>query len=521
MLAWERIRRSSAPIGGLLMDQKVLAGVGNVYRAEILYRHRMHPLRPGRTLRVGQWQEMWDDLVGLMAEGRPHRPDRHGPPRAHARGDGAAAASGRPWRRGVRLPAYRSAVSRLRTPDPHRRTPGQEPLLVRPMPARIPLPSRTLRPGMTMTRTQPQLGRIETTRHPRTSLRRHWRNFVHRGLSTEQRTALMLTSLALAITVAVYLFPDDMPFSSLMLPAPARQHPARTAHPAVVRGLHPAVRHGSVSQQTNINGRTVAAIAVQFAMGMVVLATGIRRSNLGVTGTRGESMLVDLRDRILTQGTIPDLPAGLGRPVGAALGRRYAVRWRLRRRLHLAGCTAPRRRGRGRVGQGRGGRHPGAAAVRRVRRAADRTAARRVPARRQRLPAPPGLGRGVRDRDPPLSRPRLRRLRGAHRRASAGGSPGGGVGPLAGAADRGADPRPDRGRDVHLAYGVSGPATRCSSIPTAWSRSRAATSTSASTGCWARRSRCCAGASTTRPPGSPTRSGSPDDDRALLVVHRR
>lgn len=67
--AWERIRRSRAPIGGLLMDQSVLAGVGNVYRAEVLFRHRMHPLRPGRTLRLGQWSSIWADLVTLMAEG--------------------------------------------------------------------------------------------------------------------------------------------------------------------------------------------------------------------------------------------------------------------------------------------------------------------------------------------------------------------------------------------------------------------------------------------------------------------
>jgi len=67
--AWARIKRSKAPIGGLLMDQSVLAGVGNVYRAELLFRHRMHPLRPGSTLRVGQWNTMWDDLVVLMTEG--------------------------------------------------------------------------------------------------------------------------------------------------------------------------------------------------------------------------------------------------------------------------------------------------------------------------------------------------------------------------------------------------------------------------------------------------------------------
>jgi endonuclease VIII len=90
--AWERIRRSRAPIGGLLMDQTVLAGVGNVYRAEVLFRHRMHPLRPGNTLRSGQFAALWDDLVELMAEGvrtgridtvRPeHTPEAMGrPPR--------------------------------------------------------------------------------------------------------------------------------------------------------------------------------------------------------------------------------------------------------------------------------------------------------------------------------------------------------------------------------------------------------------------------------------------------------
>ena len=90
--AWERIRRSRAPIGGLLMDQAVVAGVGNVYRAEVLFRHRMDPMRPGATLRRGQWQAMWDDLVELMHEGvrtgridtvRPeHTPEAMGrPPR--------------------------------------------------------------------------------------------------------------------------------------------------------------------------------------------------------------------------------------------------------------------------------------------------------------------------------------------------------------------------------------------------------------------------------------------------------
>ena len=66
---WERVRRSKVAIGQLLMDQSVLAGVGNVYRAEVLFRHRIDPFRPGNTLRAGQWRALWDDLVVLMAEG--------------------------------------------------------------------------------------------------------------------------------------------------------------------------------------------------------------------------------------------------------------------------------------------------------------------------------------------------------------------------------------------------------------------------------------------------------------------
>jgi DNA-formamidopyrimidine glycosylase len=68
-VAWRRIHRSDRAIGDLIMDQEVLAGVGNVFRAEVLFRHRIDPLRPGRTLRASQWQTIWDDLVGLLAEG--------------------------------------------------------------------------------------------------------------------------------------------------------------------------------------------------------------------------------------------------------------------------------------------------------------------------------------------------------------------------------------------------------------------------------------------------------------------
>ncbi len=37
-LLWERMQKSKAPVGRLLMDQDAVAGIGNIYRAEILYK---------------------------------------------------------------------------------------------------------------------------------------------------------------------------------------------------------------------------------------------------------------------------------------------------------------------------------------------------------------------------------------------------------------------------------------------------------------------------------------------------
>jgi len=67
--AWMRISKSRTAIGTLLMDQKVLAGVGNVYRAEILFRHEINPMRPGKDLDRAEWDAIWFDLVELMKIG--------------------------------------------------------------------------------------------------------------------------------------------------------------------------------------------------------------------------------------------------------------------------------------------------------------------------------------------------------------------------------------------------------------------------------------------------------------------
>ena len=63
------VRRSRVTIGALLMDQSVLAGVGNIYRAELLYRARVHPLRAGESLAARTLRGIWRDAVVLMADG--------------------------------------------------------------------------------------------------------------------------------------------------------------------------------------------------------------------------------------------------------------------------------------------------------------------------------------------------------------------------------------------------------------------------------------------------------------------
>ena len=67
--AWDRVQRSRTPVGALLMQQEVVAGVGNVYRAEVLFRAGIDPHRPGSGVGRDDWDGLWQDLVVLMRAG--------------------------------------------------------------------------------------------------------------------------------------------------------------------------------------------------------------------------------------------------------------------------------------------------------------------------------------------------------------------------------------------------------------------------------------------------------------------
>ena len=65
----ERIQRSSRGIGDLLMDQSVVAGIGNVYRAEALFVTGIHPLRPGTDCDGEELDALWSTAQGMLRQG--------------------------------------------------------------------------------------------------------------------------------------------------------------------------------------------------------------------------------------------------------------------------------------------------------------------------------------------------------------------------------------------------------------------------------------------------------------------
>lgn len=64
-----RVLGSRTAIGTLLMNQDVISGVGNIYRAEALFRARLDPFVPGKDLTAGMVRGIWDDLAPLMRYG--------------------------------------------------------------------------------------------------------------------------------------------------------------------------------------------------------------------------------------------------------------------------------------------------------------------------------------------------------------------------------------------------------------------------------------------------------------------
>ncbi|WP_435742459.1 PP2C family protein-serine/threonine phosphatase [Nocardioides sp. SYSU DS0663] len=139
--------------------------------------------------------------------------------------------------------------------------------------------------------------------------RRGYSSVVRRHVPRETRWAVGLALVGVVLTVLVALFPQQMPLNTLMvllLLGSIGLGPRTLPWFVIVVMLLLTI---SLAVQETIDSRIVGSVTTQFVMGFIVLLTSFRRSRLGVANVLGESMLVDLRDRILNQGGIPSLPA--------------------------------------------------------------------------------------------------------------------------------------------------------------------------------------------------------------------
>lgn len=140
-------------------------------------------------------------------------------------------------------------------------------------------------------------------RSPREGLAHAFDHVVPRG----SRILAVLLVATLAIGGAIWILPDYAPLVSLLVPLVVsslvlgpRQLPWFVVFVLLVLAV--------VVPGQDIEVRTAIVVVIIFGLGFIVLLASFRRSRLGVAGLQGESMFIDLRDRILRQGGIPALP---------------------------------------------------------------------------------------------------------------------------------------------------------------------------------------------------------------------
>lgn len=63
------LARRTVPIGAALLDQRAIAGLGNIYRAELLFLGGIHPNRPANALDGDEPRELWRRAVDLLRIG--------------------------------------------------------------------------------------------------------------------------------------------------------------------------------------------------------------------------------------------------------------------------------------------------------------------------------------------------------------------------------------------------------------------------------------------------------------------
>lgn len=59
----QKLSKRKIPIAAALLNQKVIAGIGNIYRAELLFKHRINPLTPSSAIKESTAYKLWNTAV--------------------------------------------------------------------------------------------------------------------------------------------------------------------------------------------------------------------------------------------------------------------------------------------------------------------------------------------------------------------------------------------------------------------------------------------------------------------------
>lgn len=71
-VVWGKMQKSRSAIGSLLLNQSVIAGIGNIYRAEILFLLGIHPLFPANEIDRKTFDQLWALTTKLLQIGVTH-----------------------------------------------------------------------------------------------------------------------------------------------------------------------------------------------------------------------------------------------------------------------------------------------------------------------------------------------------------------------------------------------------------------------------------------------------------------
>jgi hypothetical protein len=149
--------------------------------------------------------------------------------------------------------------------------------------------------------------RVEIAR-PGGVLRRRWLAWT-RGLEeSESGPFLILMGFAVIVAAGIAVWPEWLPPSVILLPltlGSVTLGPRQLPWFVVVSLGLVAL---SVPRQDELSARLMVSYGLVFVVGFIFLVISFRRTSLGVAGSRGESMLVELRDRIMRVSNLPRLP---------------------------------------------------------------------------------------------------------------------------------------------------------------------------------------------------------------------